>query len=129
MSAIVGRTLIFAWNSATPEGVQEKDIELNGAPVDISSDDSAGWRELLPNLSAQDEVNITITGVTKDLALKTDWFANTRTRTASFTDPDGSVITGSFFLAAYSEKASYKDARSFSATLNSSGPVTFTPGS
>jgi predicted secreted protein len=104
-------------------------LELNGAPVDISSDDSAGWRELLANISGQDEVNITVSGVTKDQVLKNDWFGNTRTRVATITDADGSVLSGTFYLAAYTEKASYKDARTFQATLNSSGPVTFTPGS
>lgn len=127
-AAAKGNTIALAWNSAPVLGVQEKDLELNGAPIDITSDENSGWRTLLA-VSGQDEVNITVSGVAKDNILKTDWFAGTRTRTASFTYPDGGVITGTFYLASFKEKAPYKDAMTFDATLNSSGPVTYTPGS
>lgn len=128
MSAVKGRTITFQWNAGAVLGVQEKDLELNGSPIDITSDESLGWRTLL-DVSAQDEVNITISGVTKDTRLRTDWFAGTRTRPVTLTDPDGSVVSGSFYLASYKEKGPYKDARTFEATLNSAGAITYVPGS
>ena len=51
MAASVGRNITLTWgNDSPPEGiagVKEKDLTLNGAPIDISSDDDAGWRALL----------------------------------------------------------------------------------
>lgn len=126
MAASAGRQVEFEWNSAPVEGVREKGIALNGEAIDITSDDSAGWRELL-SVSAQDEVEITLSGVTKDQILKTDWFAGTRTRTVNITYPNGDIISGSFFLASYTDTGPYNDATTFEATLQSTGVVSFTP--
>jgi predicted secreted protein len=74
-------------------------------------------------------VNISLSGVTKGARLKNDWFAGNRTADARLTFPDGAVISGKFFLATFNETANYKDAMSFEATLNSSGTISYTPGS
>lgn len=128
----VGRQVNFFFGGDSPLdeilGVREKTIDLNGEAIDVTSDEDNGVRLLLDNLSAQDEVNVGISGVTKDLRLKRAWFTNQRTQICRFEYPDGSFMTGTFFLTSYKETEPYKDASTFEASLASSGAVTFTPG-
>lgn len=127
MSAEAGRQITFLWNSAEVLGVREKGLTLNGAPIDITSDEDAGVRTLLADISAVDQVDIDLAGVTKSRVLMIDWFAKTRTRTASLTYTNGDMISGLFFLASLSEKDPYNDAVTFDAKLQSTGVITFTP--
>lgn len=131
MVARVGRRvrLLFGGDSPADEilGVREKGVEFNGEPIDVTSDEDDGVRILLENTSAQDEVNISLSGVTKDTRLKTAWTTKQRTQTVSLAYPDGSILSGTFFLASYSEKEPYKEATTFEASLQSSGVVTWTP--
>lgn len=126
MVAYPGRDIAFTWNAAAIEGVREKGIALNGEAIDVTSDDSAGWRELLA-VAGQNEVNISLSGVTKDDILKVDWFAGTRTRTAIITYPDGDVLSGTFYLSSFEDTGPYNDATTFTAELVSTGEVTYTP--
>jgi predicted secreted protein len=132
MAAQVGRAVKFYWGDESPQpeipGVREKGIELSGEAIDITSDDSDGWRELL-TVAAQNEVNISLSGVTKDATLLSDWMAGTRTQTATIEYTNGATITGTFYLATYTETGVYNDAVTFEAELQSSGVVTYTPGS
>jgi predicted secreted protein len=131
MAAAVGRAVTFGWGEDSPQdevqGVREKSIELSGEPIDITSDDDNGWRALL-SVPAENQVNISLSGVTKDKLLRDDWFAGTRTKTATITYPNGSIISGTFYLATYSETATYNEAVAFEAELQSSGTVSYTPG-
>ena len=121
-----GRTLALAWNSSAVAGVREKSLTINGEAIDVTSDDDSGWRKLL-EVAAQNQVDISVSGVTKSQVLKTDFFNGTRTRTASITYPDGAVLSGTFYLSEYTETGAYNDAVTFEATLMSSGAVIFTP--
>lgn len=126
MAARIGRKIKLRWNGAEIPGVREKGITLNGEAVDVTADDSNGWRELLAD-PAENQVEISLSGVTKTHTLKTDWFAGTRTRSAEIEYDDGSKITGTFYMSNHSETGTYNDAATFEATLQSTGVVTFTP--
>lgn len=123
----VGRAVVFTWNGSAVLGVREKDLTLNGAAINVTSDDNSGVQKLLA-VSAEDSVEIKLTGVTKSDVLKADWFASNRTRAVTLTYPNGAIISGVFFMSAYGEKSPYKDATTFDATLMSNGAITFTPG-
>lgn len=131
MAARVGRQVTFFFGGVSPAdeilGVREKGVELNGEPIDVTSDEDSGQRTLLSNISAQDEVNVSVSGVTKDTRMKTAWFNNERTQTIRLEYPDGSSISGTFFLSSYSETEPYNDAATFEASLANSGAVTYTP--
>lgn len=124
MSASVGRTIALTWGGAAIAGVREKGVALNGEPVDVSDDDSAGWRELL-DVAGENTVDISISGVTKDGALKEDWFAGNRTQAVTITYPDGGVLSGDFFLVNHNDTGPYKDAATFEASLQSTGAVDY----
>jgi len=124
----LGRGIALTWGGSSIGGVREKKKTLNGAPVDVTSDDDAGWRALISNDSGQNEVNLSLSGVTKTDLLKVDWFGNTRTKAVTMTYPNGGVMSGTFFMASYAETGSYKDAVTYDIELQSSGPVTYVAG-
>lgn len=122
MAGFAGREIELTWDSNPIDGVREKGISLNGEPINVTSDEDDGKQTLL-DISAEDSVTITISGVTKSSDLRDDWFSGSRTATATLTYPDGYSITGTFFLSTYEETGTYNDATTFTATLNSSGAV------
>lgn len=125
MAANVGRKVTFEWNSAEINGVREKSAACNGAPINVTSDESDGWQALLTD-SAEDSVTISLSGVTKENTLRADWFAGTKTRAVTIGYLDGGTLTGNFFLASYSEGMPYNDAVTFEAELQSAGEITYT---
>lgn len=131
MAGMVGRQIRLNFGGDSPAdeipGVREKSVALNGEPIDVTSDEDAGKRTLLENISAQDEVNISVSGVTKSARLRQAWFDNHRTQPCSIEYPDGATISGTFFLQSYTETGPYNDAVTFEAELMSSGTVTYTP--
>ena len=127
MAPFAGRNLELEWATESIAGVREKGLSLNGEPINVTSDEDNGRRMLL-GVSAEDEVNITLSGVTKSNVLKAAWFGNDRTETVTITYPNGDVVEGQFFLASYTDNGPYNDASTFDAELRSTGEVTFTPG-
>lgn len=128
MTAFVGRNVALTWNGTAILGVREKSPTLSGEPIDITSDEDNGWKALLEEV-AVNMVSIALTGVTKSDALRRDWFAGTRQRAVVITYPDGGTISGTFMLASYKETGAYNNAVTFDAEIQSSGEVTYTPGS
>ncbi len=126
MAGFVGRKIILTWGGQQIDGVREKSAALNGEPIDVTADESDGWRELLAD-PGQNEANISISGVTKSDRLKDDWFNGDRMQTATITYPDGGVLSGTFFLASYTDTGAYNDATTFQAELQSSGEVAYAP--
>lgn len=123
----VGRDIALVSRGSAILGVKEKGVTRNGEPVDVSSDESGGVRELL-NVSKRDEVNITLSGITKDRVLKTEWHSKNRLGPRSLTYPNGDVLAGDFYLASYTETGPFEDAMTFQAELRSSGTITYTAG-
>jgi predicted secreted protein len=130
MTAYVGREIELYWGGNSPAdsiaGIREKAISMNGEPIDITSDDSAGWRELIANTSAENQVSISISGVSKDRRLITDWYAGNRTQNATIGFPGGDSFSGDFYLQSLSETGPYNDAVTFQAEIISTGVVTYT---
>jgi predicted secreted protein len=102
MAASAGRQITLFWGEESPaveiQGLREKGIELNGEPIDVTSDDDNGWRTLL-TVPAENQINISLSGVSKDDTLKTDWFAGNRTKEATITFADGGTMVGTFIPA------------------------------
>lgn len=123
MGANAGRRIELTWGGENIRGVREKGIALNGEPIDISDDDSLGWRELLGTDAAENQVTLSISGVTKDFALKQSWFSQNRMKVATVTYPDGTTLTGNFMITTYTDTGNYNDAITFEAELQSSGVI------
>lgn len=125
---IVGRAITLTWNGVTILGVREKDLTLDGKSIDVTSDENSGYQTLL-TVPSQKALQWKLTGVLKTDLLKQDWMSGNYTRSVVITYPNGSSISGSFYMSAYDEKGSYKDAVTFDCTLDSTGQWTFIAGS
>jgi predicted secreted protein len=68
----LGRQDVFTWGGASIAGVRSKGIAQSGEAIDISSDSSSGWRELL-TLAGENQVTLTISGVVRDRRLIELW--------------------------------------------------------
>lgn len=131
MAASVGRNITLNWGATSPateiQGLREKGIEMSGEPIDITSDDDNGWRKLL-GVTAENQITISISGVSKDDTLKTAFFNADRLENVVVVFPDGGELAGEFYLSSFSETGTYNEAIVFEAELQSSGTVTYTPG-
>lgn len=126
MAKYTGRNVAIEWNSvAFP--AREKTITVNGEPIDVSDDSSAGWRVLLDELGEQ-SVNVSVTGLADDTSVLRSAIGDQATLTVTYPDPGTTAgsFTGTFQLASYSEGAPYKEAVTFEAEFQSAGVVTFT---
>jgi TP901-1 family phage major tail protein len=135
MTANVGRTITVYWGAESPQpavaGIREKTVSLSGEAVDITNDDSNGWRQLL-DAAQVNTVEISCSGVAIDDTLRADWFAGaaataSRMQPATFEYDDGATIAGTFYLQEYSETGNHDGEITFEATFVSNGVVTYTP--
>ena len=143
MTANVGRTLFLYWGDESPQprvaGIREKGVSVSGEAVDITNDDSLGWRQLL-DAAQVNAVEISCSGVLDGDVLRADWFAGAsetgrRMQALKIEYPleggqtNKATITGTFYLQDYSETGNHDGEITFEATFMSHGAVTYTPGS
>lgn len=127
MAAEAGRDLTLTWGGSALNGVREKSVTVGGEPINVTSEEDSGWQTLIATLGER-SVNIELSGVLKDDVLKVEAHSATRTATAVLiTYESGATLAGNFYLSAYSEGAPYNDAITFSATIMSTGAITYTP--
>lgn len=140
MVAKVGRTITVYWGDESPQpavaGVRTKSVTLSGEPVDITNDDSDGWRELL-DAAQINSIELTVSGVLLNDTLRADWFngasaTGSRNQDAKFEYPLASGgatpadISGKFYLKDYNETGNHDGEVTFEATFLSNGAATYT---
>ena len=129
MSANSGRKLLIKRGVTVIAGVRTKAVNINREPVDITNDDDDGWRGLLTE-PGEKQIDLTVGGVTKDDTLRAVAFTDPPIfEDMSLEYPDGSIISGDFFISGYNESGDYNDAITFEATFQSSGIIDYTPAS
>ena len=127
MAAFVGRTVVVEVNAATVAGARTKSFTIGNEPVDITSDDDNGFRSVL-SVAGTKTLDMTIEGVTKDGALIALASGSSGLiEGVEITFPGVGTIAGDFFVASVEIGATYNEATTFSASLQSSGPYTYTP--
>lgn len=128
---IIGREVVLTVASQSIAGVQTKGLTCNNEPVDVTDDAAGGWRLVMakPGLKT---VDIAISGVTKNLELIRSFFnsANSGSQifAATMTYPDGSIVSGDFFLQSVSKTGESNAGVTFDSAWQSSGTISFTPG-
>lgn len=125
MAATAGRNVLLAVGGSPVAGLRTKNITVNKENIDISDDNSLGWREMLAE-DGERSIEMACDGIRKDDALLAISMTDNNIVAATLTYPDGGVLSGNFKLSAYSEKAEYKSGVEFSCTLSSSGVITYT---
>lgn len=109
----------------TIAGCRAKSISKNNEAIDITNDDSAGWRELLAEPGSR-TVEISVSGITKDSVLLAAISASTSTlalQDCKIVYPDGSFDTGNFFLSSVTKTGEYNGAVTFEATLQNAASI------
>jgi len=131
MAALSGRKIII--NKGDPgvkvAAARSKSITINNEPIDITSDDDQGVRQLLEGVGEQAErsMDLSIEGVTKDATFLADITTGANVDDYEIEIPGIGTFTGKFFLTSAALTAPYNDATTFTAELQSTGPFTFTP--
>lgn len=128
MASEYGRKVDFLWNAAAILGVREKSLSINGEAVNVTSDEDDGVQILLAE-DAETSVQIELSGVTKDTVLRVAKLAGGASlqEDVTLTYTNGDAISGTFQLGPYSEGQPYNEAVTFTASLMSTGAVTYTP--
>jgi predicted secreted protein len=130
MAASSGRAFLIKKNDVVLAGVREKSVSFDGAPVDITNDDDAGFRRLAGFAGAQ-SFEISASGVLVGEVLL-DIATNTVT-SKLLTDitidyPNGDSLAGDVYLASFENTGTHDAEVTFTATLQSSGPWVRTAG-
>ena len=127
-AGVLGRDIILTVAGQPVAGVTSKGISIANEPVDVSTDDASGFRELLAQAGSQ-AVDISLSGITKNLELLRSCAVNaSKVYALSFTWTDGSALTMDGFMASYSSTGEFNGAETFESSFQSTGAFTFTPG-
>ena len=132
MTAFVGRKAVLSQGSplVAIAALRTKTMTMANEPVDVTSDDDAGFRKLLAD-PGNKTLDISVEGVAKDVAS----FSTLLTLAASGTDildsfsllfPGIGTIAGEFVVSSFEVGAPYNEAATFSCTLQSAGAYTWT---
>lgn len=131
MSALPGRKVIIKKGDPGVKvaAARSKSITFNNEPIDITSDDDQGVRQLLEGVGEQAEksLDLSVEGVTKDAVFLNDLATGANVDDYEIEIPGIGTFTGRFFLTSTALTAPYNDAVTFTAELQSTGPFTFTP--
>lgn len=126
MAKHLGRKVIFKRDGEPVANLRTKELQVNRGPVDVSDDDSSGWREILPE-PGQIEIDWSVSGILANDALRVEALTMGGIEADTIEYPDGGELTGDFFLSSYSETHEYNEVSTFDAELQSSGEMTYTP--
>lgn len=132
MTAKAGRQVLLQLLNGTEyetiAALLSKEITFNKEPIDITSDDDSGWRNLLADIDGTRSVDISCEGVlkTNQVGVLAEGMADIGLQ---FDIPGIRRITATFKVTAYVIKGETADKVTFTATFQSSGVVTFAASS
>ena len=127
-AGMLGREIALTVAGQPIAGVLSKGISIANEPVDVSSDDSGAFRELMAQ-AGKETIDISLSGVTKNMELERSIITNeSKIYALVITYSDGSVLTLDGFVGSYSTTGETATAQTFDASFSSSGTYTFTPG-
>jgi hypothetical protein len=125
MAKASGRACVIKKATVTIGGGRTVGMTVNGSPVNIEDQGDAGMQTLLDGIITGQSLEFTIEGyeeeqVLRDIALGAA--AGRFLDDITFEFPNGSnVLSGSYFLSAYSETGAFEDGQTFTASFTSDG--------
>lgn len=128
MAAISGRKVRIKKGSTAVAGARADNITINNEPIDITDKDDAGWRTMLADAGVR-SVDADVEGVLTDSALIAVAVGTASSLLSAWTlEIDGiGDFTGDFYLNSFAITGEQADATTFTANIQSSGAITFTP--
>lgn len=131
MTAFVGRKAILSMGSplVAVAALRTKTLTMANEPVDITSDDDAGFRKLLQDPGTK-TLDISFEGVAKDVPSLNALITLATSGTDildnfSLLFPAIGTIAGEFIVSSFEIGAPYNEAATFSCSLQSAGAYTF----
>jgi predicted secreted protein len=128
MTAKIGRAVILSIVDGTEftviAALNSKSITFNKEPVDITTDDDAGWRQLLEDVVGTKSLDIAFEGILKTNQVGLLAEADTVVR-LHFNIPTIRSYEADFMVTSYEIGAETAEGTTFSASVQSSGVVTF----
>jgi predicted secreted protein len=128
MAATAGRKLRIKRGSTAIAGAITDNLTINNEPIDITDKDDAGWRTLLADVGVR-SVDASVEGILIDSTLiAVSLGAASGLLSAHTIEIDGiGSFTGDFYLQSLEISGEQADATKFTASIQSSGTITFTP--
>lgn len=126
MAAIAGRKVRIKRGSTAVAGARSDSITINNEPIDITGKSDTGWRTLLADVGAR-SIDAEVEGILTDstfLALAVDTGSALLEAYTLEVLGIGS-FTGNFYLASFVITGEMADATTFTASIQSSGTITF----
>lgn len=129
MAAISGRKLRIKRGSTAIAGARSDSITINNEPIDITDKDDAGWRTMLADVGVR-SIDCEVEGILTDSTFLALAVGTASALLEAYTLEIDSIgdFTGNFFLASFAVTGEQADATTFTASIQSSGTITFTPG-
>jgi len=128
MATTPGYQVELRKNGVLIAGVRTKNLTVGNEAIDITTDDDSGFRTLM-ELSGQRQIDMSVEGLLKDSTLLQSMIDGTlliEAYTLKFIDYSVE-ITGNFRMNNIQTGANYKEAGTFSAEIQSTGPFSMVP--
>lgn len=127
-AGILGRDAVLTIAGQTIAGVTTKGLSIANEAIDVTDDDSAGFRTLMAQ-SGVSTLDLSVSGVVKNLELMRSFVVNeSKIYAFVMTYTDGSTITFDGFFSTYSDTGETATAFTFDAAFQSSGAYIFAAG-
>lgn len=126
MTARAGRTLRIRRGVTPIAGARSDSITINNEPIDITEKDSTGWRTLLADAGVR-SIDCEVEGILEDSTLLAIAVGTSSALLESYTIAITGLgtFTGNFYLSNFAITGEMADAVTFTASIQSSGTVTF----
>lgn len=127
MPAISGRKLRIKRGSTAIAGARSDSITINNEPIDITEKDDLGWRKYLADAGVR-SIDCEVEGILEDSTFLALAVGTASALLEAYTIEVQSIgsFTGNFFLASFAVTGEQADATTFTASIQSSGAITFT---
>lgn len=127
-AGILGRDAVLTIAGQAIAGVTTKGLSIANEAIDVTDDDSAGFRTLMAQ-SGSSTLDLSVSGVVKNLELMRSFVVNeSKIYAFVMTYTDGSTVTFDGFFSTYSDTGETATAFTFDASFQSSGAYIFAAG-
>lgn len=128
MAALSGRKVRIKRGSTAIAGARSDSFTINNEPIDIKDKDDAGWRTYLADVGVR-SIDCEVEGVLDDSTFLALAVGTASALLEAYTIEFVGLgdFTGNFYLASFAVTGEQADAITFTASIQSSGTITFTP--
>jgi predicted secreted protein len=126
MAAIAGRKVRIKRGSTAVAGARSDSITINNEPIDITGKDNTGWRTFLADVGAR-SIDCEVEGILTDSTFLALAVGTGSALLEAYTLEVLGIgsFSGNFYLTSFAVTGEMADATTFTASIQSSGTITF----